>query len=297
MYQPFPLSSSPRSFSASPRLRVEVYPVPPRSLLAIGGTASLLYVRKPRRKSCNDSKPQYSAPASWAASTWKAFAGWASSTFTPSAKAAGEKAAAAGRRVPRRQDRLRLPPDPGRSGRGCRARVHAQRPALPDGHGRAPGRQARDLREAPGDLGGAGARTGGAGRARPGAATARSTICAFTRMVQQMRRMREAATWARSWWCRAPTRRTGCSTTRIGTGAWIPRPTAPRAAWPTSARTGATWRSTSPGCASRRLCADLQTFHKTRKRPKGPVETFAGKTAEARGLRSKCRSTPRISAR
>src|SRR5947209_11330079 len=27
------------------------------------------------------------------------------------------------------------------------------------------------------------------------------------------------------------------------------------------------------------LCADLQTFHKTRKRPKGSVETFTGKTA------------------
>src|ERR1044071_4471036 len=26
------------------------------------------------------------------------------------------------------------------------------------------------------------------------------------------------------------------------------------------------------------LCADLQTFHKTRKQPKGPVETFSGKT-------------------
>jgi len=26
------------------------------------------------------------------------------------------------------------------------------------------------------------------------------------------------------------------------------------------------------------LCADVQTFHKTRKQPKGPVETFAGKT-------------------
>jgi predicted dehydrogenase len=26
------------------------------------------------------------------------------------------------------------------------------------------------------------------------------------------------------------------------------------------------------------LCADLQTFHKTRRRPKGPIETFAGKT-------------------
>jgi len=28
------------------------------------------------------------------------------------------------------------------------------------------------------------------------------------------------------------------------------------------------------------LCADLQTFHKTRKRPKGAVETFAGKTLQ-----------------
>ena len=28
------------------------------------------------------------------------------------------------------------------------------------------------------------------------------------------------------------------------------------------------------------LCADLQTFHKTRKRPKGPIETFAGKTLQ-----------------
>jgi predicted dehydrogenase len=28
------------------------------------------------------------------------------------------------------------------------------------------------------------------------------------------------------------------------------------------------------------LCADLQTFHKTRKRPKGSVETFAGKTLQ-----------------
>jgi predicted dehydrogenase len=26
------------------------------------------------------------------------------------------------------------------------------------------------------------------------------------------------------------------------------------------------------------LCADIQTFHKTRKKPKGPIETFAGKT-------------------
>ena len=31
------------------------------------------------------------------------------------------------------------------------------------------------------------------------------------------------------------------------------------------------------GCRVTSLCADTQTFHKTRKRPKGPVETFAGK--------------------
>jgi len=40
-------------------------------------------------------------------------------------------------------------------------------------------------------------------------------------------------TWARSWWCKAPIPRTGCCTTRIGTGAWIPRPAARRAAWRT----------------------------------------------------------------
>ena len=28
------------------------------------------------------------------------------------------------------------------------------------------------------------------------------------------------------------------------------------------------------------VCADLQTFHKTRKQPKGPIETFAGKTLQ-----------------
>jgi predicted dehydrogenase len=34
-----------------------------------------------------------------------------------------------------------------------------------------------------------------------------------------------------------------------------------------------------PGLCIKSLCADLQTFHKTRKRPKGSVETFSGKTS------------------
>jgi predicted dehydrogenase len=34
------------------------------------------------------------------------------------------------------------------------------------------------------------------------------------------------------------------------------------------------------GLRIRSVCADLSTFHKTRKKPKGPVETFAGKTLQ-----------------
>ena len=34
------------------------------------------------------------------------------------------------------------------------------------------------------------------------------------------------------------------------------------------------------GLRLRSVCADLNTFHKTRKKPKGPVETFAGKSLE-----------------
>src|SRR5260370_15237383 len=33
------------------------------------------------------------------------------------------------------------------------------------------------------------------------------------------------------------------------------------------------------GLRIRSVCADLQTFHKTRKKPKGSVETFTGKLA------------------
>ena len=38
------------------------------------------------------------------------------------------------------------------------------------------------------------------------------------------------------------------------------------------------WPASTPGQRITSLCADLQTFHKTRKQPKGPIETFAGKT-------------------
>jgi predicted dehydrogenase len=49
----------------------------------------------------------------------------------------------------------------------------------------------------------------------------------------------------------------------------------------TLADIGSHWCDMAEHITGRRitsLCADLQTFHKTRKQPKGPVETFAGKT-------------------
>ena len=89
---------------------------------------------------------------------------------------------------------------------------------------------------------------------------------------------RRLATWARFWWCRAPIRRTGCSTTPTGTGASMPKENGPSRAL---ADIGSHWCDMAEHVTGQRitsLCADLQTFHKTRKQPKGPIETFAGKT-------------------
>ena len=116
-------------------------------------------------------------------------------------------------------------------------------------------------------------------------------------VVQQMRRMiAKPASWARSWSCRAPTRRTGCSTTPTGTGASRRRPTAPLRAM---GDIGSHWMDMIQHVTGLRitsLCADLQTFHKTRKKPKGAVETFAGKKLQPGRLRRGRRSTPRTSA-
>ena len=48
--------------------------------------------------------------------------------------------------------------------------------------------------------------------------------------------------------------------------------------WPTSARTGATWRSTSPACASPRSAPICRPSTRPASSPKGAIETFAGKT-------------------
>ena len=94
-------------------------------------------------------------------------------------------------------------------------------------------------------------------------------------MVQQMRRMREAGDWEKFWWCRALIRRIGCCTIPTGTGGSIRR----RRAVAGAGRYRLAllrYGEHVTGQRITRLCADLQTFHKTRKRPKVAVETFCG---------------------
>ena len=115
-------------------------------------------------------------------------------------------------------------------------------------------------------------------------ATAPSTTCASTRWCSTCAACAKTATWARSWWCRAPIRRTGCSTTPIGTGASIQqvqRPLALPGRYRLAlVRHGGARHRTAHHLRLRRS-AD---FHKTRKQPKGPIETFAGKTLSPGGL-------------
>ena len=121
-------------------------------------------------------------------------------------------------------------------------------------------------------------------RRRPSCATATFHNLRFYPMVQQMRRMREdgdlgeilvvQGTYSQDWllydtdwnW-RIDSKENGPSRCLADIGSH----------WCDMAEHVTGQRITS-------LCADLQTFHKTRKRPKGPIETFAGKTLQARRL-------------
>ena len=111
------------------------------------------------------------------------------------------------------------------------------------------GGQARALRKAAGHYRGRRARNSSRSQPSRDCATALATTCATTRWCSRCARCARPAIWARFSSCRARIRRTGCSTTPIGTGASKPKPAALRAAWPISARTGSIWRSTSPDCA------------------------------------------------
>ena len=67
---------------------------------------------------------------------------------------------------------------------------------------------------------------------------------------------------------KALTHRIGFYRKRTGTGGWTPRRTVRVARWQTLAHTGAIWRNLLPGSRITSLCADLQTFYKTRRKAK-----------------------------
>ena len=195
-----------------------------------------------------------------------------------------------------RADRGGLSPHPGRSGRRCRSHLHAQRAAFPHREGRAAGGQARDLRKAAGHQHRRGPGTGRTSPRRRSCATAPRTTCASTRWCSTCAAWWKTATWATSWCCRAPIRRTGCSTIPTGTGASTASSTAPRAAWPISARTGATWRSTSPDSASP-ASARHGDLPQDPQAAQGPDRDLRRQDAFAGGLHRDRRSIPRTWAR
>jgi hypothetical protein len=202
----------------------------------------------------------------------------------------------AGRRVSRRQDRLRLSQDPGRSRRGRGPRVHAERAALPHGHRDALQAGKHVICEKP--LATSVEKAAEAGRAGPPdqrtAAIAPSTTCASTPWCSRCAACAKPATWAKSWWCRAPTRRTGCSTTPIGTGASIPRPTAlalPGRYRLALVRHGRARHRPAHHVGVRRH-ADVPQDAQA---PQGPHRNLRRQNAGPEDYR-KCPSTPRISA-
>ncbi len=175
--------------------------------------------------------------------------------------------------------RWRLPAHPGRPLHRCGTHLHAQRAASAHGDGRARRPASTCSAKSRWPYRPMTAAPNGRGRARRAtAAIARSTICVTTPWCSRCAACARPATWARSWWCRAHTRRIGCSTTPIGTGASKRKDNGPSRCM---ADIGSHWCDMAEHVTGQRiasLCADLNTFHKTRKRPKGPIETFAGKT-------------------
>jgi len=118
---------------------------------------------------------------SWAASIWKAFAGWATSRCMPSGKARWRRAGAARRRIRRREDRLGLPQDLEDPAVDAVHICNTQLHAFPHGQGRARCRQAREFCEKPLAVSVEEARRlVESWRARPGAAIVPSTTCAST---------------------------------------------------------------------------------------------------------------------
>ena len=170
-------------------------------------------------------------------------------------ESAGSAAAGA-----RRGSGLRLGRGDGaRPGHRRRPHLHAEPPSPPARRGGARSGQARDLREA------AGARRRGRAAARrrrgrlgpPGRRCRSST--GTTRRCARRASASAAGRPARCACCTAPICRTGSCAPTTTTGAWTSGWAAPRARSPTSARTGATWPSSSPAIASPALSARLLT--------------------------------------
>src|ERR1039458_8049875 len=127
-------------------------------------------------------------------------------------------------------------------------------------------------------------------------ATAPRITCASTPWCSRCAAWWRTATWATSWCCKAPIRRTGCSTIPIGTGASTASSTAARAASPISAPTGATWRSTSSDSASPASAPTWPPSIRPANSPRAPSKPSPARRFRRR-ITSKPPSIPRTWAR
>ena len=172
--------------------------------------------------------------------------------------------------------------DGARPGHRRRPHLHAEPPSPPARRGCAGGGQARDLREA------ARARrrrraAARRRRGRLGPAGGRAVrLPLLPDGARGARARRQRADRRRCACCTAPICRTGSCAPTTTTGASTSGWAAPRARSPTSARTGATWPSSSPAIASPALSARMLTAVPERLERGGPPGVRVGRRRRAR---------------
>ena len=270
-----------RSWSSS---RIES--VPPRFVTQFNNFWVRLYIRQVRGNHARDSRLPLFGTASSAGFIWKEFAGWATLP------------ALCHRRTADRESQSGSPPSlawrdteadyrthPGRPGRRRRPRLHPQRPHFPIA--RRPALQAGKhvICEKPWPPASPRPRNWStlASETKLRNSTLRIT-CASTPWCSRCAACARPATWATSWWCRAPIPRTGCSTTPIGIGG-----STAKAGRPPSrhgrcrlalVRHGRTRHRTAHHIRLRRYGTPSQD----RKQPKGPRRDLCRQNFAARGL-------------
>ena len=252
--------------------------------------------RPPPCRAAATSAPPSSAAGSSARCTSRRCAGSASTSPASSSSIAGAGRAGAPQELGRRrrptQSLDELLADDRVAGR---PRHLAQRAPLPAGEGDPRRRPARGVREAAGDDLRRSPASWSRSRRRAASSTPSTSTSGSTRSTSTSRRWSRDGGWATSAWSPAATSRTGCCSTRTGTGASSRTRAARCARSATSAPTGWTSRRFLTGLRVEAVMADLTTFIPVRQQARRARSRRSPRSA--RRTPSRWRSTPRTSRR